>query len=116
MIKTIKEGSSNQINKKIILKQCPVTYTLGKIGGRWKPIILWNLKTGKKRYGELRKLIPPISEKMLIQQLKEMEADGLVIRKALPIIPPHVEYSLSPKGKAIGPLLQEMANWGIKYQ
>lgn len=115
-VKTIKESSTNQKNKKEVLYRCPVTFTLEKIGGRWKPIILWNLKEGVKRYSELRKSLPLISEKMLIQQLREMEEDKLVERKVYPVVPPHVEYTLSKKGKEIVPVLKAMAEWGMKNQ
>jgi DNA-binding HxlR family transcriptional regulator len=71
------------------------------------------LLTGDKRYGELRKAIPPITEKMLIQHLKQLEADNLIIRKALPVVPPHVTYSLSATGKALGPVLLAMAKWAV---
>ena len=110
----IKESSTNQENRQYMLDNCPVTYTLEKIGGRWKPHILYNLRNGTLRYGQLRKLIPVITEKMLVQHLRELEADGLVIRETKPVVPPHVEYSLSPLGKSLTPLLNEMASWGEK--
>jgi DNA-binding HxlR family transcriptional regulator len=110
----IKESSTNHFNKLGILTKCPVTYTLNKIGGRWKPLILWNLTTGKKRYSELRKSIPSITEKMLIQHLKELEQDNLIERKALPVVPPFVEYNLTKAGKEMEPILSAMAKWGMK--
>lgn len=112
----VKEASTNHTNKITALSACPVTFTLSKIGGRWKPLIIYNLLTGAKRYGELKKLIPAITEKMLIQHLKELEADQLVCRQALAVVPPHVEYSLSAAGRELGPVLQEMAGWGVKYR
>jgi DNA-binding HxlR family transcriptional regulator len=113
---TIKLSSTNNYNKKTILTQCPVTFTLSKIGGRWKPLILWSLsRYSTQRYSELKKSIPAITEKMLIQHLKELEKDNLIVRKALPIVPPHVEYSLSKSGKAIQPILTAMAQWGANY-
>lgn len=84
-----------------------------KIGGYWKPIILFNLLTGTKRYNELKKAIPTITEKMLIQHLKQLEADGLVARKAKPVVPPHVTYELSKKGKELRPVLYAMAEWAV---
>jgi DNA-binding HxlR family transcriptional regulator len=114
--KIIKENSTNQLNRKVALAQCPVTFTLEKIGGRWKPLILWHLKDGIKRYSEIRKSLPNISEKMLIQQLRDLESDNLITRKVLPIVPPHVEYSLSKTGKEIMPVLHAMAKWGEKNQ
>lgn len=113
-MKLIKENSTNQLNKKSMIISCPVTYTLERIGGRWKVLILYNLSTGTKRYNELKKLMPQISEKMLIQQLKELEKDTLLVRKAMPVVPPHVEYSLTKTGKALSPVLNAMADWGIK--
>jgi DNA-binding HxlR family transcriptional regulator len=110
----IKEASTNQDNRKNALTQCPVTYTLEKIGGRWKPIIIYNLLSGTKRYSELRKLIPAITEKMLIQHLKQLEADNLVQRKAKPVIPPFVEYSLTDSGKELRQVLDAMVGWALK--
>jgi DNA-binding HxlR family transcriptional regulator len=110
----IKETSTNQDNRKNALTQCPVTYTLEKIGGRWKPIIIYNLMSGTKRYSELKKLIPAITEKMLIQHLKQLEADNLVYRKAKPVIPPFVEYSLTDSGKELRPVLDAMVGWALK--
>jgi DNA-binding HxlR family transcriptional regulator len=113
-MKVIKENSTNQLNKKSMIISCPVTYTLDRIGGRWKVLIIFNLSEGTKRYNELKKLMPQISEKMLIQQLKELEKDNLVIRKAMPVVPPHVEYSLTKTGKDLNPILNAMAVWGLK--
>ena len=110
----IKETSTNQDNRKNALTQCPVTYTLEKIGGRWKPIIIYNLMSGTKRYSELKKLIPAITEKMLIQHLKQLEADNLVHRKAKPVIPPFVEYCLTDSGKELRPVLEAMVGWALK--
>lgn len=107
----VKMSSTNQLNKNKTLNVCPVTFTLGKIGGRWKPIIIYNLLGGKRRYSELRRLIPAITEKMLIQQLKQLEADLLVQRKAHPVIPPFVEYSLTESGRELQLVLEAMVNW-----
>ena len=109
---TIKESSTNQENKQAILNFCPVTVTLSKIGGRWKPLILYNLRTGMLRYAQLKKAIPGITEKMLIQHLRELEADNLIKRDVKPVVPPHVEYSLTPRGQSLNTLLNEMAEWG----
>lgn len=112
----VKESSTNQLNIQTALSQCPVTYTLHKIGGRWKPLILYHLGSGPMRYGELKKAIPAITEKMLIQHLKQLETDKLVIRVAMPVVPPHVTYSLTDMGKALKPALDAMAQWGLCYQ
>lgn len=109
----VKKNSTNQENKKNILSKCPVTLTLEKIGGRWKPLILYNLRKGLLRYGQLKRQIPGITEKMLIQHLRELEEDSLIRRDVKPVVPPHVEYSLTASGKSISPLLNEMARWGM---
>ncbi|WIX78394.1 helix-turn-helix domain-containing protein [Amycolatopsis carbonis] len=84
---------------------CPVELTVDVVGGRWKPVILAHLKEGVHRYGELRRRMPAISEKMLTQQLRELTTDGLVHRQALDGRVPHVEYRLTPDGEALGPAL-----------
>lgn len=109
----VKETSVIQENKSNAFAACPVTFVMEKIGGYWKPIILFNLLTGTKRYSELKKSIPTITEKMLIQHLKQLETDGLVIRKSKPVVPPYVTYELSKKGKAIRPVLFAMAEWAV---
>lgn len=110
----IKEASTNNENRKAITVACPVSFVLEKIGGRWKPLILWNLKNGKLRYSELKKAIPPITEKMLIQHLKQLEADKLVIRKVVEVMPPHVEYCLTDSGAELLPALDVLADWGMR--
>jgi DNA-binding HxlR family transcriptional regulator len=115
-MRSIKENSTNQLNKQTVINKCPVSHTLGKIGGRWKPLILWSLsKEQKMRYSEIKRSIPAITEKMLIQHLKELEQDNLIIRKAQPVVPPFVEYCLSESGKEMEPILTAMAQWGLKY-
>lgn len=109
----IKQSSTIQENKKIAHQLCPVTYVMDKIGGYWKPIILFHLLSGEKRYGELRKAIPHVTEKMLIQHLKQLEADNLINREAKPVVPPHVTYSLTPTGQALRDVLTAMAKWAI---
>lgn len=94
---------------------CAIERTLRMIVGKWKTIILWYLSDGTKRYGELKKLIPDVSEKMLIQSLRELETDQLIVRKVYPEIPPKVEYRLSPKGKSLSPLICALNTWGEKH-
>jgi DNA-binding HxlR family transcriptional regulator len=113
-LRKVKEASTNNQNRKEIIGHCPIYYTLDKIGGRWKPLILWYLRGCEKRYNELKKDIPTITEKMLIQHLKQLEADKLIIRKVVAVMPPHVEYKLTKSGKEIIPTLNAMATWGIK--
>ncbi|WP_370899503.1 winged helix-turn-helix transcriptional regulator [Chryseobacterium gossypii] len=110
----IKESSTIQQNKKYALDLCPVTYVMEKIGGFWKPIILYHLSQGDKRYSELKRAIPAVTEKMLIQHLKQMEADGLIIRIARPVIPPHVTYKLSEAGEGLIPVIEKMAEWAFQ--
>jgi DNA-binding HxlR family transcriptional regulator len=111
----IKENSTIQENKQTALKQCPVTYVMGKIGGYWKPIILYHLLAGSKRYSEIRKAIPAITEKVLIQHLKDLESDGLLQREAKPVVPPHVTYRLTPSGLALKPVLDAMIGWAMDF-
>ncbi|HEY4334423.1 MAG TPA: helix-turn-helix domain-containing protein [Puia sp.] len=109
----IKESSTQQLNKQLLQNACPVTYTLEKIGGKWKPLILYQLMAGARRYGQIRKAVPGITEKMLIQHLRELETDGLVLRDVKPVVPPHVEYRLSADGNTLTPILNAMAEWGL---
>ena len=94
---------------------CPVDVTLDMIGGKYKSLILWHLIDETLRFGELRKLIPQASPKMLTQQLRELEKDNLVIRTVYPVVPPKVEYSLSDLGRSIRPILETMYDWGATY-
>ncbi|PUU70958.1 transcriptional regulator [Flavobacterium sp. WLB] len=112
----IKESSTIQENKQYALEKCPVTFVMEKIGGYWKPIILWHLSSGMKRYSELKREIPAITEKMLIQHLKQLEADGLVIRESKPVVPPFVTYRLSNAGQGLLPVIEAMAAWAFKVK
>ena len=94
---------------------CPVEAALDVIGGKWKPLILWQLKVKTLRYNNLQQLLPGISPKMLTRQLREMEEDGLVGRKMYPEIPPRVEYSLTEFGRTVIPVLEELCRWGREY-
>jgi len=94
---------------------CPVVATLDIIGGKYKALILWHLVDGTRRFGELRKLIPQATQKMLTQQLRELEEDNLLIRTVYPVVPPKVEYQLSDLGKSIKPILDAMRSWGTDY-
>jgi len=94
---------------------CPVTTTLSVIGGKWKPIILYTIREETKRFGEIKKLIPTITQKMLTQQLRELEKDRIVNRKVYPVVPPKVEYSLTEYGLTLTPILNAMAAWGASH-
>lgn len=91
---------------------CPVTATIALIGGRWKTIILYLLSDHTRRFGEIAARMPSISRKVLTEQLKELEADGLISRKQYKEIPPRVEYSLTELGLSLSPILNGMAAWG----
>jgi DNA-binding HxlR family transcriptional regulator len=110
-----KENSTNRINEKAITKGCPITSTVLAIGGRWKLIILWQLRDRSLRYNELRKAIPNISEKMLVQQLRELMESNWVSKKDYNEIPPRTEYSLTKLGKSFVPILQNIYTWGVKH-
>ena len=93
-----------------------VQTTIKVVGGKWKPPILFLLSNGTLRFGQLRKAITGITQKMLSQELKEMENDGLVNRKVYPVVPPKVEYSLTAYGKSLEPILKTMSEWGQKHK
>ncbi|MBO0719884.1 MAG: helix-turn-helix transcriptional regulator [Blastocatellia bacterium] len=95
--------------------QCPAETTLRVIGGRWKIPILFHLFQGVKRFSELRHAIGGISQKVLTQQLRELERYGVILRKVYPQVPPRVEYSLTEIGESLKPLIDEMCQWGIKF-
>ena len=91
---------------------CPIAATLELIGGRWKTIILFYLSSGEKRFGEISVRISTISRKVLTQQLRELDKDGLINRKEYKEVPPRVEYSLTDLGKSLSPVFKEMSVWG----
>lgn len=94
---------------------CAVEITLGIIGGRWKVLILRELLQGTKRFNELHRALDGITQKMLTQQLREMEADGIVHRQVYAQVPPKVEYSLTARGRSLQPILEVMHQWGEQY-
>lgn len=91
---------------------CAMDVTMNFIGGKWKTVVLWYLKNKTLRFGEIKKQIPDITEKMLSLQLKSLEQDGLVSRKVYAEVPPKVEYMLTEKGKSLIPVLDAIAKWG----
>jgi DNA-binding HxlR family transcriptional regulator len=95
---------------------CPVEITLTLLGNKWKVLILREVFTGTKRFGELSRGIPGVSQKMLTQQLRQMERDNLIQRKIYAEVPPRVEYSLTEAGKSLKPILDAMHKWGKEYQ
>lgn len=98
------------------LPACPVETTLTLIGDKWKVLILRDLMPGTKRFGELKKSIGSVSQKVLTAQLRDMEASGLVNRKVYAEVPPRVEYSLTELGQSLKPILDAMWNWGEAYK
>lgn len=94
---------------------CSLELTMDVIGGKWKLMILWYLIDGKKRFSELKRALPGITQKMLTQQLRELEMNGIVNRVVYPVVPPKVEYSLTSQGEALIPTLQLLCDWGDTY-
>ncbi|CDQ18712.1 DNA-binding transcriptional regulator, HxlR family [Halobacillus karajensis] len=95
---------------------CEKELTLALIGGKWKMIILWHLgKEGTKRFGELKRMLPKITQKMLTKQLRELEEDELIHREVYRVVPPKVEYSLTEHGESLIPILESMYQWGRAY-
>nr|WP_199077935.1 helix-turn-helix domain-containing protein [Pedobacter sp. ASV19] len=111
-----KENSTNMLNEKLITEGCDLTYAVCKIGGRWKLLILCKLEEGKLRFGEIKKLIPNITERMLTLQLRELEKDGLVKRTVYAEVPPRVDYELSPIAKELIPIWSKLSNWGARHK
>ena len=95
---------------------CPVATTVALIGSKWKLLIMRNLLSRPWRFNELKKDLEGISQKVLTDSLREMEADGILTRTAYAEVPPHVEYALSPLGETLGPILDAMAKWGTDYK
>ncbi|HWE96587.1 MAG TPA: helix-turn-helix domain-containing protein [Tepidisphaeraceae bacterium] len=97
---------------KTLPRKCPAETTLDVIGGRWKVPILWHLFKGTLRFSELRRGLEGVTQKMLTQQLRELESDGIVNRKVYPQVPPKVEYSLTGEGQSLKPVVEAMCKWG----
>jgi len=101
--------------KPIAITDCPVTYCMSKIGGKWKPIVLFLIGKGINRFGILQRSIEGISKQMLTKQLRELEADGILHRKIYAEIPPRVEYSMTELGDSLIPVIDGMRIWGIAH-
>lgn len=95
-----------------INQNCPVSATIRLIGGKYKAFLLWHLTGQTLRFNQLHKLVPEATPKMLTQQLRELEEDGLITRTVYPVVPPRVEYSLTELGQSLFPILEAMYNWG----
>lgn len=98
------------------LPACPVEITIGLIGDKWKVLIIRDLLTGTKRFGELKKSLDGITQKVLTNNLRQMESSGLILRKVYAEVPPKVEYSLSDTGLSLKPILDSMVKWGNEYR
>lgn len=99
-----------------VLPACPVETTLTLIGDKWKVLILCDLRGGTKRFGELRRSLSGISQKVLTSNLRDMESSGLISREVFPEVPPRVEYALTDLGESMTPILDAMASWGEEYK
>lgn len=104
------------MKEKISLPPCPVETTIQLIGNKWKMFVLRELLSGTKRFGELQKSITSISQKVLTQNLRAMEKDGLIIREVFAEVPPRVEYRLSELGHTLKPVIAVMGEWGMHYK
>ncbi|WP_138485121.1 winged helix-turn-helix transcriptional regulator [Dyadobacter bucti] len=111
-----KETSTNALNERMLSDSCGMAYTLGVLGGRWKPAILCRLMHGTMRYGELKKSIEGISERMLVAQLRELERDGIVRRMVFPEVPPRVEYEMTELGLTMQSVISAMSDWGNMHR
>lgn len=94
---------------------CPVEAALERIGGKWKGVALYHLLDGPLRYNELKRQVGNVTQRMLTKQLRELESDGLIAREVFPVVPPHVEYSLTDKGRTLKPILLALRKWGESY-
>ena len=93
---------------------CPLNYTMGLIGTKWKPLVLFHLLEGPLRSGVLQKKVPEISNKMFTQTVRALEKDGLISRKVFPVVPPKVEYKLSARGQSLENILRSLDKWGFE--
>ncbi|MEL6658534.1 MAG: helix-turn-helix domain-containing protein [Bacteroidota bacterium] len=107
--------SAGEEKKSVEVDQCPVTYCMSKIGGKWKPIILFLISKGANRFGLLMKGIEGISKQMLTRQLRELEEDGFLDRMIYAEIPPRVEYSITERGNTLFPIIATMKAWGEEH-
>src|ERR1700689_1234913 len=96
--------------------ECPVRLTADLIGGKWKPLILFYLESGTRRFSELQRLIPSTSKKMLTKHLRELERDEIIARAVYAEVPPRVEYSLTRHGQSLRPILKLMSAWGKRHR
>ena len=108
------DGKELEIKLKGKIYHCALDITMDYIGGKWKTVVLWYLRKSHKRFSELKRHIPDITEKMLSLQLKQLEGDGIIERRVFAEVPPRVEYYLTEEGKSLVPILEAIAKWGRK--
>lgn len=96
-------------------RECPIETVIHVLGGKWKPTIMWHLVESTRRYNDLEKLIPDVSQKMLTQHLRDLEQEGVIQRTVYPTVPPKVEYSLSEYGRTLVPVAEVMCAWGEQH-
>lgn len=105
-------GKTSSHSPSHLNQNCPVSATIRLIGGKYKALLLWHLTGQTLRFNQLHRLVPEATPKMLTQQLRELELDGLIRRTVYPVVPPRVEYSLTPLGESLFPILEAMYQWG----
>jgi DNA-binding HxlR family transcriptional regulator len=98
------------------LEQCPVTAAMDVIGGKWKILIIHLIGNDINRFGKMSMMLKDVSKQMLTTQLRDLEKDGIIYRVIYPEIPPRVEYFLTPKGKALAPVMEALKSWGLEYE
>ncbi|SOD15069.1 winged helix-turn-helix transcriptional regulator [Pedobacter xixiisoli] len=112
----IKESSTNFANKQALMEECPEVYAANIIGGQWSLVICSWLLNGKLRFGELKKLLPTITERMLTLQLRKLEENKIVKRTVYAEVPPRVEYELTAIGYELGPIIKQLEKWGERHK
>jgi len=98
------------------MNPCPVETAVNLVGAKWKILVIYHLMGGVKRFNELRRLLPGVTQRMLTLHLRELERDGLISREVYPVVPPRVEYSLSELGQSLTPILTMLGDWGRAYE
>lgn len=112
----IKKTSTNYANKQALADECPEVYAAHILGGQWALVICSWLANGKLRFGELKKRIPNVTERMLTLQLRRLEENKILTRTVFAEVPPKVEYELTPIGYELTPILQQLEMWGLKHK
>lgn len=110
--KIVNSSKDSAQSKSVEPNECPVTFCLKVIGGKWKPVIVFLIKNKVDRFGALQRALPKVTKQMLTMQLRELELDGIIDRKVFPEVPPRVEYSITDFGETIFPVIHQMKDWG----